>query len=216
MADETTRTSDRRIAGIDRATIVPALLVLALAVLMGVVFPLLDRRASYRDTVHRGDLVEIADGITLVPAPGWSLASGALVGRTRSQVGTTQETEVVDGGVELSVQAAPFAGDASALLTRVIRIGRELRHARGRTATATDRYRVTTRQGLAGVGEDFAGSTTVGSVVAFVVRTRAVPGGSQGQPASEGVEVVVAGPRDSMSRRRGAVVAMIRSLRAAS
>jgi hypothetical protein len=216
MAAETTPGSVVRVAGIDRRTVGPALLVLALAGLMSLVFPLLDSRASYRDTVHKGEVAEVAAGITFVPTPGWSLATGAVVGQTRSQVGSTQATEVVDGGVDLSIQAAPFAGSPSDLLTRLNRIDRDLRHARGRTATVTGRYAVTTRQGVVGVGEDFSGATTEGSVVAFVFRTRAVATGSQARPASEGVEIVVAGPRDSMSRQRDAIVAMVRSLRASS
>ena len=63
---------ERRIAGIDRWTIGPALLVLALAVLMSVVLPWVDSETEYSDAVERGDVVQLADGITLVPAPGWN------------------------------------------------------------------------------------------------------------------------------------------------
>ena len=100
----------RRSAGIDRRTIGPALIVLALAALMSVVLPSIDAATSYREQVDEGDVAEIADGITLVPAAGWDLAAGALVGQTRSPVGTTATTQIVDGSVELQVQAAPFDG----------------------------------------------------------------------------------------------------------
>jgi hypothetical protein len=92
----------------------PALLVLALAVLMSVVLPLIDADTAYRDEIDEGDVVQIADGLTLVPAPGWALAGGALVGETRSTVGTTVDTQLVEGGVELDVQAAPFKGTLGA------------------------------------------------------------------------------------------------------
>jgi hypothetical protein len=211
MSATTSTTSDRqRIAGIDRRTIGPALLVLALAVLMSVVLPSIDNDAPYREAVHRGDVVEIADGITLVPAPGWHLASGVLAGRTRSPVGSTATTELVDGGVDFDVQAAPFAGTPRALLSRVNKINSDLAHARGRTAAMSDQYAVTTRQGVAGVAEDFAGVEKQGTIVAFVLRSRAQ---STGQSTREGVEIVVSGPRGAISRRRDAVVAMIRSLR---
>ena len=198
----------RRVAGIDRGTVKPALLVLALAVLMGIVLPSIDSETAYRDEVHSGDLAEVAGGITLVPTPGWDLASGALVGDTRSPVGSTATTQLVDGSVSLEVRAAPFEGTPSALLTRVNEINDDLDHARGSVAATTGRYVVTTRQGVVGVAEDFVGVDKQGSIVAFVF-------GSRGQSTGEGVEIVVSGPKGPVSRRRDDIVAMIRSIRTA-
>jgi hypothetical protein len=184
--------------------------VLGLAVVMSVVVPSIDSETAYRDQVHEGDVAEIADGITLVPASGWDLASGALVGETRSSVGSTATTELVDGSVRLSVQAAPFDGTPSALLARINKINADLHHARGRAAGTTGRYAVRTRQGVVGVAEDFVGVARQGSIVAFVFRSRGRPVGSQG------VEIVAAGPTGAISRRRDDIVAMIRSIRTAS
>ena len=61
-----------------------------------------------------------------------------------------------------------------------------------RARAATRRYPVTTRQGVAGVAEDFVGTSRQGSVVAFVFRSR-------GQATREGVEIVVSGPKGAMS-----------------
>jgi hypothetical protein len=206
MAAATTVTStEARSTGIDRGTVKPALLVLALAVLMSVVLPAIDSKTDYRDEVHKGDVAELADGITLVPTPGWDLATGALVGRARTPVGTTASTQLVNGSVEFNVQAAPFAGTPSALLRRVNKISADL----GRAHAATDRYPVTTRQGRVGVAEDFAGVNRQGTVVAFVFRSRK-------QSSREGVEIVVSGPKGAMSRRRDDIVAMIRSIRVGS
>jgi hypothetical protein len=205
----TTGESQRgRCAGLDRATVKPSLLVLALAVLMSVVLPSIDRAAPYRHPIHRGDTAEVADGITFVPTAGWDLATGALVGHTRSLLGNTATTELVDGSVNLDVQAAPFTGTPSALLERVRKISAQLNHTRG-SGTATPSYTVTTRQGAIGVGQDFVGISRQGSVVAFVFRLR-------GQNTGEGVEVVVSGPNGTISRRRDDVIAMIRSIRTAS
>ncbi|MGZ6691876.1 MAG: hypothetical protein ACXVHQ_31135, partial [Solirubrobacteraceae bacterium] len=60
---------------IDHRTVKPALLVLALALLMSVVLPSIDSETPYRDAVQRGDIAELADGITLVPTAGWNLAT---------------------------------------------------------------------------------------------------------------------------------------------
>ena len=217
MTATTTASSDaRRVAGIDRRTVGPALLVLALAVLMSVVLPSIDGATSYRDQVVKGDVAEIADGLMLVPATGWELATGALVGQTRSPVGTTATTEVVDGGVELQVQTAPFDGTPSALLTRVNEIAADLARLQGSAAAKTRRYAVRTRQGAVGVAEDFVGVNRQGTIVAFVFRSRGQSTSSQGQASPEGVVVVAAGPKGSVSRRRDDIVAMIRSIGPAS
>ena len=210
------RRDERRIAGIDRRTVGPALLVLTLAVLMSVVVPRINSEVEYSNAVHQGAVVQLADGITLVPAPGWNLASGALVGHTRSTVGSTASTELLHGSVAFDVQAAPFDGTASALLARIDEINADLRRVRGRASQTTDRYAVTTRQGVVGVAEDFVAVTRHGSVVAFVFRSPGQPTSSQGQAVGEGVEIVVSGPSDAMSRRRDDIVSMIRSIREAS
>jgi hypothetical protein len=207
---------ERRIAGIDRWTIGPALLVLALAVMMSVVLPWIDSKTQYSDAVDQDDVVQLADGITLVPTPGWNLASGALAGQTRSAVGSTGSTELIRGNVRFYLHAAPFDGTASALLTRINEINADVRRAQGRTAQTTGRYTVTTRQGVTGVAEDFVSVARRGSVVAFVFESRAQSASSDGQPTDEGVEIVVSGPSGAMSRRRDDIVSMIRSIRAAS
>jgi hypothetical protein len=196
---------DTRVAGIDRDTVKPALLVLALALLMSVVLPLIDGQTDYSDQVGQGDIARIAQRMTLVPTPGWDLATGALAGQTRSPVGDTATTQLVNGSVRFTVQAAPFAGTPSALLKRIDRINADL----GRTRAATRRYRVTTRQGAVGIAEDFVGVDRQGTVVALVYRTGT-------QPGREGVEIVASGPKDAMSRRRDDIVAMIRSVRRGS
>jgi hypothetical protein len=214
IATATTVTSGgRRVAGLDTRTIKPALLVLALAVLMSVVLPAIDSHTPYRDAVHSGDVAEIADGVTLVPRPRWDLASGALLGHTRSPVGSTASTELVAGSVDFDVQAAPFDGTPAALLSRINRINADLERARGSAAATSDHYVVTTRQGVVGVAEDFAGVAKQGSIVAFVLRPHPRSTASRVASTREGVAIVVSGPRGSVSRRRDAIVAMIRSLR---
>jgi hypothetical protein len=216
MTATTATSTARRSAGIDGRTIKPALLVLAVAVLMSVVLPSIDSATSYRDQVDEGDVAEIADGLTLVPATGWDLATGALLGHTRSPVGTTATTGVVDGSVELQVQTAPFDGTPSALLTRVNEIDADLERLQGSAVARTRRYVVRTRQGAVGVAEDFVGVHKQGTIVAFVFRPSGRSTSSQGEAAGEGVTVVVAGPKASISRRRDDLVGMIRSIRAAS
>src|SRR5215468_3515558 len=171
-ATATVASDGHRTLGIDRRTVWPALLVLALAVVLSVVLPGINGEAAYRDEIHKGDIVELADGITLVPSPGWNLAAGSLLGHTRSPVGSIADTELVNGSVDLNIQAAPFDGTPSALLTRVNQINADLHRARGRDAATTGRYPVTTRQGVVGLAEDFVGVARQGSIVAFVFSPR--------------------------------------------
>jgi hypothetical protein len=215
MAPSTTAVDQSRIAGIDRRTVVPALLVLALAVLMSVVLPSIDNETAYSSQIAHGDVAQLADGITLVPAAGWDLTSGALVGQVRSPVGSTATTQLVIGSVRFTVQAAPFSGTPSALLRRINRINDDLAQARGGATAMGRHYRVATREGVVGVAENFVGVARQGSVLAFVFRTPPAAG-SQGQPMREGVEVVVSGPDGPLSRRRDEIVAMIRSIRVGS
>jgi len=206
------RSDEPRLFGVDLRTVVPALLVLGLAAVMSLVLPSIDSETSYRDQVHEGDIAAIADGITLTPASGWDLESGALVGEARSPVGSTATTELALGSVTLFVRAAPFDGTPSALLSRILEINGDLHHARGRAAGTTGRYAVRTRQGAVGAAKDFVSVARQGSVIAFVFRSR----GPSGRTQSEGVEIVAAGPMGAISRRRHAIVAMIRSIRTES
>jgi hypothetical protein len=206
--------AERRVFGLDLETVGPALLVLVLAAVMSIVLPSIDTNTSYRNEVQHGDVVVLADGITLIPAASWDLASGSIAGKTRSPIGSTAATELVQGGLRLSVEAAPFAGTPSSLLTRINEIDANLADAKGRAAEMTDRYAVTTRQGIVGVAEDFVGVAREGSVIAFVFNP--VARSATSPRTREGVEVVVSGPADAISRKRGDIVAMIRSIRAAS
>jgi hypothetical protein len=211
-ARATAPSDEHRRLGIDQRTVGPALLVLALALVMGVGLPTLDNDTTYHDQVHKGDIAEIADGIRLVPASGWDLTTGALVGKTRSPVGTTATTELANGSVTFFVRAAPFNGTPSALLARINKIDADLHGSRARAAGTTSRYAVRARQGVVGMAEDFVGMAREGSVVAFVFMP---PRNSLGSHP-EGVEIVAAGPVGEISRRRDDILAMIRSIRTAS
>src|SRR5581483_4392338 len=207
---------ERRLLGLEVRTVGPALLVLVLALLMSVVLPSIDSTTSYRAELRRGDVVRLAAGISLVPTASWDLATGSIVGHARSPVGNTASTELVRGSLRFVVQAAPFEGTPSSLLTRIDEIDRALRRARGRAAETTARYAVTTRQGVVGVAEDFVGMAREGSVIAFVFEPLGRSAPSQPlQRTREGVEVVVSGPPDALSRNRDDIVAMIRSIRVA-
>ncbi len=206
----------RRLVGLDLKTVGPALLVLALAGVMGILLPSIDSRTAYSHEVHRGDVVRVVAGITLTTAASWDLASGSIAGHTRSPIGDTATTELVRGSVKFFVQAAPFVGTPASLLTRIDKIDADLHDARGRATEMTPRYAVTTRQGVVGVARNFVSLARQGTVVAFIFRPLLQSTPSTRRRVREGVEVVVSGPPDEMSRNRNDIVAMIRSITVAS
>lgn len=67
---------DRRWFGLDRTTILPAAIVLAVAIVMSIVIPQINDAVSYDDPVVAGDVMELQYGITFVPAPGWGITDG--------------------------------------------------------------------------------------------------------------------------------------------
>jgi hypothetical protein len=207
---------ERRLLGLDLRTVGPTLVVLALAGVMSLLLPSIDSTTSYSHEVRRGDVVGLADGITMAPTPGWDVASGSLLGHTRSAIGSTASTEIVRGSLRFDVQVAPFAGTPSSLLTRINKINSDLDNARGRAAQMTPRYAVKTKQGIVGVAQDFVGLTRNGSIVAFIFEPRIQAGQQGSQRIREGVEVVVSGLPDALSRNRDAIVRMIRSITVAS
>jgi hypothetical protein len=206
----------RRLVGLDLKTVGPALLVLALAGVMGLLLPSIDSRTAYSHEVRRGDVVRLAAGISLVPAAKWDLASGSIAGHTRSPIGDTAGTELVRGSVRFFVEAAPFAGTPASLLTRIDEIDAHLHNQRGRAAEMTPRYAVTTRQGVVGVARNFVSLARQGSVIAFIFRPVLQSTAKTRQRIREGVEVLVSGPPDEMSSNRNDIVAMIRSITVAS
>lgn len=208
---------ERRLLGLDLATVGPALLVLALAAVMSVVLPSIDSRTSYNHEIRRGDVVRLGARITLIPAASWDLASGSIVGDTRSPIGPTATTELVRGSLRFYVQAAPFEGTPASLLTRINQIDADLHHARGRASETTRRYAVTTRQGVVGAAEDFVGVSRQGSFIAFIFAPLAQSTPTQARRRTrEGVEIVVSGPPDEMSRNRDDIVDMVRSIKVVS
>lgn len=184
---------DRRWCGIDRSSISPALAVFALAVSMVIAIPIADDGTGYREQVAAGDVMQVADGITFVPEPGWGINAGVRRG-DEPATGYPATATVVDGDTSLTVTTAGFDGDANDLLTSIAQ-------SQGFDDTpATDRSTLVTEAGHAGVSVEVADTSAQQVLAAFVFD-------------GTGVQVVATTPPAATNLDRQAVTRMIASIR---
>ena len=196
--DETFVPADRRWLGLDRRTIAPAVVVLALAFVMALVLPVIDAAVSYDDKVVAGDVLAVDGDITFVPEPGWGVTAG--VRRGAGPVGGyPPKATVVDGGVTFTVRSALFDGDANALLDQ-IKTTTDALQGDGGIRITDARSTVTTDSGQSGVLTQLAGPRSRGVLAAFVFD-------------GYGVQAIAVEPADGTGSRDDAVTRMIASIR---
>lgn len=187
---------DRRWWGMDRRTLLPALIVLALAFLQGVVLPRIDDAIPVTDVTTAGDVIALNGGFTFTADGGWSLAQGELVGDEPSGRGYPDTAVLTRGGTRFTVQTGTFAGDSAALLDQIEQTQQQL----GSALTATgDPVAVTTLSGESGLMTRYAAPQVDGVLAAFVI------GGT-------GVEIVAVGPEQAGQDILTDVGAMIATL----
>ncbi|WP_410870298.1 hypothetical protein [Nocardia sp. A7] len=187
---------DRRWWGMDRRTLLPALVVLALAFLQGVVLPRIDDAIPVEDVTAVGEVIAVDGGFTFTAAGGWSLVDGERVGDEPTGQGYPADAVLTRGGAQFTVRTGIFAGDAAALLDQIESTQRKL----GSALTATgDPVAVTTRSGESGVMTRYATPGVDGVLAAFVVD-------------ETGVEVIALGPEQAGQDILTDVGAMIATL----
>lgn len=159
--------ADRRWCGLDRRTIPPALAVLCLAIVMTVVAPAVNSSFAYTEQVAPGDVMELADGVTFVPEPGWGITDGVRRGNEPAGGYPTTAT-VVNGDASLSVGVVAFSGDADAALNQLEeRVQRT--EPDGADPTTSPRAPLTTDQGVQGRTVDVTDATAHKVLAAFVI-----------------------------------------------
>ena len=193
---------ERRVLGIDKRTILPALAVLAFGVLLGVVLPAINDSVSYDDPIVAGDVVDLVGGkLTFVPAEGWNRIDGSLVGEgVPETVGSKTVLAAEDASVSITTGA--FDGTPDELLDQINDLNEDLQDPRG-LGTAGPRQPITSASGLTGVAETFTGLDERGVTAAFVVDV---------DGTSVGVEIVVRGSVATISDRLDEIAAMLDSM----
>ena len=106
---------EHRWFGLDRRTFKPALIVLAIALLLIYGLQALNAAIPWHNEIRAGDLLDIGDGATAVPPVGWQLESGALVGAA----GAGSDVLLAKGGARIELQVTSFTGTAAAFLDQV-------------------------------------------------------------------------------------------------
>ncbi|MFE3544285.1 hypothetical protein ACFXK0_15080 [Nocardia sp. NPDC059177] len=190
---------DRRWLGLDRSTIWPALVVVAVAAMMGTVAPAINDAVPYDDRVRPGDVLVLKGGVEFVPTPGWGITEG--VRATDPPTGSfPAQAVVVDGPTRFAVRTGEFAGTAEELLTQIEKNDELLTSPESLRATG-DPQPITTRDGTRGLIVHYSSADTDGALAAFVID-------------GHGVQVVATGPIDSPPQAATDVAAMLTSVAA--
>jgi hypothetical protein len=189
-----------RFAGLERRTLLPAVGVLAFALVLAYALPALDRAVPYRARVAPGDVFDMGLGVTLAPAAGWRIEGGIL---TREQPITPVDSiggavRIVRGDVAFEARTGPYDGDAAALLAQLERVQASDLRAGGYVRLGRP-HAIRTRHGRHGLEQRYRGRKGVGVVAAYAFdRT--------------GVELACFGKRLPFAAARDEVNAMLRSV----
>jgi len=190
---------EHRWFGLDRRTFKPALIVLAVALLLIYGLPALNAALPWHNETAAGDVLDLGAGATAVPPVGWQLESGALVG----DPGAGSPVELATGGATIAMQVASFDGTASAFLDQV-------RRSEGDTSPGLSGSRgtVTTDAGLVGVVQ----SSTSPSGDELEATFKLAAGSGPAVTAAPGLVVRVRTAPGQFEQYQDAVVAMVRSI----
>ncbi len=173
---------DRRWLGIDRSSIPSALVVFALAVAMVIVLPTADDETGYREQAAAGDVMQVGDGITFAPEPGWGIEAGVRRG-DRPATGYPDVATLVEGDASLTITTVGFDGDANDLLT-------SLEQSQGVDDTSEDnRATVLTEQGHPGVSVGVTDTVSQQLLAAFVFDGTGVQVVSTSAPAATNTDL---------------------------
>jgi hypothetical protein len=192
---------ERRWLGLDKRTIPPALIAIALIAVFAAILPAVDRAIDYDREIEAGDVVDLGSGVTFVPAVGWGFPDGLLV--SDDSVGGTEAVShlsatLIHGGTSFSAITGPFDGTANELLDNILSLN-EAYQSIDTSKYTSDRVTATTNDGVAGIAQGFVGVDVEGVIAAFVID-------------GVGIEFVVSGPPGSLEENTDAIYRMIGSL----
>lgn len=190
--------ADERLLGLDRRTLRPTLVVLALFVVMSVVLPVINAAVPYHDIVRAGDVMQIEGDVTFVPEAGWGITSGVRAGHPPMSGQYPTSATVEDGALKFTLRTGSFRGDADQLLDQIQTTSEALNRGRGVHITGAPAT-IVTAQGKQGATVRVTGPHTGGVIAAFVFGDR-------------GVEAVATGPTDAGTAQSAAVLRMIGSV----
>lgn len=192
--------AEHRWLGIDKRTIPFAAAAAGVWLLWAVVFPQIDERVAWDDTIRAGERIQVSNDVTFAPAEGWGLVRGLrTTDVTDSGQRSLQESVVTNDGISFFVQTGDWTGTPRALLDQITKITT--------TETGGEGFHVSTRPttiqtsvGMDGVLEGFRSPRVEGLIAAFVA-------------GGKGIEVQVVGPTEQLSQHTQEIGRMIASFR---
>lgn len=191
---------ERRWLGLDRRTLLPGLVVLAIAILLRSVIPLIDQAVPGDAVIKAGQRLNFDNGLTVAPPAGWQLTDGILVGADTVRPGAGSATASFStGGVGVQIQVAKFSGDANALLDQINR-NDAATDARPDFAVTSNRTTITAAGGITGVAEDYASTSGDGILAAYTF------------PDGRGMAVEVVGAGNQLAAYAKQIDEMLRSV----
>jgi hypothetical protein len=158
---------EHRFFGLDRRSLLPGLVVIALFVLWTVIVPSVNDVLDYSQQTKAGDVFVLRQGLTMDAQPGWGVDSGLLT-TDKSVAQAGGETVALEkGGVSFVVTSGPFRGDARELLGQIRKVdhalaGDEAFHVSSDVATFH------TNEGHRGVAQAYTTVAGAGVVTALV------------------------------------------------
>jgi hypothetical protein len=151
---------EHRWFGLDRRTFRPALIALAVALVLIYGSQGLNAAIPWRNEIRAGQVLDLGGGATAVPPVGWQLEDGTLTGGAGA-IATSLDILLASGGAKIEIVGTTYAGSATAFLNQVQRSqGDSSRVSAGQGTLTTD-------AGLVGVVKSQTGPTGDGIDVAF-------------------------------------------------
>jgi hypothetical protein len=192
--------AERRWLGLDRRSLLPALVVFVIAIVLRGVVPLIDQAVAGHDVVQAGERLNLNGGLTISAPVGWQLIDGILVGANTVVPGAgSPSATLTQDGVSAQAQVAPFTGDANALLDQINR-NDSRSHDRPGYTVDDSRGAVSAAGGIVGVVEDYTTTSGEGIIAAYAL------------PDGRGLVIQVAGAGNQLSAHTGQIGAMLRSV----
>ncbi|WP_433384296.1 hypothetical protein ACQPZX_23550 [Actinoplanes sp. CA-142083] len=202
MAGDAWRTTwvpvERRLLGLDKRTLPPALAVVLLFAIAVWALPWVNEKVHVDDPIVAGDVIQVGPSVEFVPAVGSNLVHGLRQGDAGA-TGYPEQAVVTYEGIGFEVIADAYDGTPAQLLEQIKKNDEGLRDNGGLRVTG-DPVTITNDAGDEGVFARYDGNGSIGAIAAFVFD-------------GIGVEVVTQGPPTVEDAVPPAVAAMIRSVR---
>jgi hypothetical protein len=189
---------ERRLLGVDRRTLVPAIIVAAFAALSFWGVPALNAATDLDDPVRAGDVIQLSDAATFAPAAGWNIEAGIRQGAA-GPTGYPKTAQVTHDGVAFTVIVDSFDGTPAKLLEQ-IRDTNDAIHSDSALNVDGKSSTFTTTGGEHGVIAKFTSGPGIGLLAAFVFD-------------GVGVEVAAYGPTTIDAPTQADIIAMLESVR---